>query len=328
VFRPEISSFALYLATEGKSARTIRTDTEAAAWFAAVWLAGRTACTGWEQAGKQDVQRWMVHLLSRYSPAYASNQYRGLQQFFKWLAAEEELPDPMEGLRPPKVPAKLVPVFTGAELAALEHVCAGRRFAQRRDAAIIAVFRATGIRLSELAGLRYSPDRPGQGDVDLLGREITVTGKGGKPRIVKISRDAARSLDRYIRSRSRHAQAWRPQLWPERERARSADRQRHLPGHRTARRPGEGGGAPAPVPARFQPHLAGPGRPEGDLWNVSDPPASPRSAKFLVGQGRDQVRGHLPQRQDPRHRLCLRDYQRQRGRLPRHRPLRQLRLRG
>jgi len=213
VFEPEISSFGLYLAAEGKSPRTIRTYTEAAAWFAAAWLTGRAACTGWEQVGKRDVQEWMVHLLALYSPAYASNQYRGLQQFFKWLAAEEEIPDPMEGLRPPKVPAKLVPVFTAAELAALERACAGRGFAQRRDAAIIAVFTATGIRLSELAGLRYSPDRPREGDVDLMAREITVTGKGGKPRVVRIGRDAARSLDRYIRVRSRHAQAWRPELW-------------------------------------------------------------------------------------------------------------------
>jgi len=213
VFQAEIGSFALYLAAEGKSPRTVRTYTEAAAWFAAAWLAGRTECTGWEQVGKQDVQEWMVHLLARYSPAYASNQYRGLQQFFKWLAAEEELPDPMEGLRPPRVPVKLVPVFTAAELAALGRACAGRGFAQRRDAAIIAVFTATGVRLSELAGLRYSPDRPREGDVDLMAREVTVTGKGGKPRIVKIGRDAARSLDRYIRARSRHAQAWRPQLW-------------------------------------------------------------------------------------------------------------------
>jgi integrase len=68
------------------------------------------------------------------------------------------------------------------------------------------VFTATGIRLSELAGLRCS-------DVDLWQREITVRGKGGKDRIVKIGHQAARSLDRYIRARSRHAQAWRPQLW-------------------------------------------------------------------------------------------------------------------
>ena len=139
-------------------------------------------------------------------PAYASNQYRAPQQFFKWLAAEDQLPDPMAGLAPPRVTARLVPVFTPEELARLEHACAGRSFAQRRDTAIIAVFTATGIRLSELAGLR-------SGDVDLWQREITVRGKGGKDRIVKIGHQAARSLDRYLRVRSRHAQAWRPQLW-------------------------------------------------------------------------------------------------------------------
>ncbi len=41
-------------------------------------------------------------------------------------------------------------------------------------------------------------------------REITVR---GKDRIVRIGHQAARSLDRYLRARSRHAQAWRPQLW-------------------------------------------------------------------------------------------------------------------
>jgi hypothetical protein len=40
-------------------------------------------------------------------------------------------------------------------LSALEKACAGRAFAQRRDAAIIAVFRVTGIRLAELAAIRY-----------------------------------------------------------------------------------------------------------------------------------------------------------------------------
>ena len=67
------------------------------------------------------------------SSAYASNRYRALQQFFGWLAAEDELPDPMEGLQPPRVTDKLVPVFTRKELTRLEHACAGRSFAQRRD---------------------------------------------------------------------------------------------------------------------------------------------------------------------------------------------------
>ena len=115
-------------------------------------------------------------------------------------------PTRWSGLQPPRVTDKLVPVFTGKELTRLEHACAGRTFAQRRDTAIIAVFTATGIRLSELAALRCN-------DIDLWQREITVRGKGGKDRIVKIGHQAARSLDRYQRARSRHAQAWRPQLW-------------------------------------------------------------------------------------------------------------------
>ena len=70
---------------------------------------------------------YAVHLLTLYSDAYASNQFRALQQFFRWLAEEEQLPDPMTRLRAPKVGERLVPVFTSEELSALEKICQGRR---------------------------------------------------------------------------------------------------------------------------------------------------------------------------------------------------------
>ena len=210
IFQAEISSFALRLAAEGKAAKTIRIYTEAVQWFAAARLPGRAS---WEQVTSRDIQQWMTWLLDRYSTAYASNQYRALQQFFKWLAAEDELPDPMQGLQPPHVAGQLVPVFTPEELTRLEQACAGRSFTQRRDTAIIAVFTATGIRLSELADLRYDPSDPRDSDIDLWQRQITVRGKGRRPRIVKIGHRAVLSLDRYLRARSRHAQARRPQLW-------------------------------------------------------------------------------------------------------------------
>lgn len=89
----------------------------------------------------------------------------------------------------------------------------GRGFADRRDAAIIAVLQACGIRLSGLAGIRYDPGNRRCSDLDLWQREICVRGKGGSRRIVKISYDAARVLDRYLRARARHPQAWRVQLW-------------------------------------------------------------------------------------------------------------------
>jgi integrase/recombinase XerD len=96
----------------------VRTCTDAVAWFAAAHLILCTSRTRWEQVDGHDVQRWLVHLLARYSDAYASNQYRALQQFFRWLAEEEQIPDPMARLRAPKVTEKLVPVLTSGELSA------------------------------------------------------------------------------------------------------------------------------------------------------------------------------------------------------------------
>jgi site-specific recombinase XerD len=108
-FTPEIGSFRLHLAAEGKAPKTVRTYTEAVAWFAAAHLIPRTGCTSWDQVTAHDVQRWPVHLLTLYSDAYASNQFRALQQFFRWLAEEEQLPGPMTRLRGPKVSDKLAP---------------------------------------------------------------------------------------------------------------------------------------------------------------------------------------------------------------------------
>jgi site-specific recombinase XerC len=115
----------------------------------------------------------------------------------------------MAQLKPPHVSDKPVPVFAEDDLTLLEHACGGRSFQQRRDAAIIAVFTATGIRLSELAGIRYDPDDPSRCDIDLWHREITVHGKGRKTRTVKISYEAARNVDRYLRTRARHTRAYR-----------------------------------------------------------------------------------------------------------------------
>jgi site-specific recombinase XerD len=133
--------------------------------------------------------------------------------FFRWLAAEDEIADPMAGLRAPKVADKPVPFFTSGELSKLERACRGNTFAQRRDAAILAVFRATGIRLAELAGIRYHPDDPSWSDVDLQRREIYIRGKRGKDRIVRIDHEAARRVDRNLRVRAGHPQAYRSRLW-------------------------------------------------------------------------------------------------------------------
>jgi site-specific recombinase XerD len=160
--------------------------TEAVRWFAAGYLLRQAGKTSWEQVDAQDIQQWTAHLLDRYSGTYASIQFRALRQFFKWRADEEESPDPMARLRAPKVTVTAVPVFTSVELSELDKACQGRSFAARRGAAIIAVLTATGIRLSELAGIRYHPGDPARSDLDLQAREIRIRGKGGTARTVKI----------------------------------------------------------------------------------------------------------------------------------------------
>src|SRR5262249_31477038 len=105
VFQPEISSFRLALSAEGNAAKTVRNYTEAVQWFAAAHLIPRTFRTRREQVSGPAVRRWMGWLLGPDSSSYASNQCRALQQFFKWWAEEDDLPDPMAGLHPPGVGA-------------------------------------------------------------------------------------------------------------------------------------------------------------------------------------------------------------------------------
>lgn len=70
----------------------------------------------------------------------------------------------------------------------------GKDFTRRRDAAIIRLFLASGIRAGEMAALRFP-------DVDLKAQTLRVGGKGRKWRVVPYSTAAAVALDRYLVSR-------------------------------------------------------------------------------------------------------------------------------
>lgn len=218
-FQDLIDSWELHLRAEKKSDKTIQLYTEAARWFAATHLLpqpdedsmlgrGREL---WEDVTGDDVRTWIVALLADFSDSYANNQYRSLQQFFRWFADEDpDVPrrNPMLGMKPPKVDEKLVPVFTEEELDALIGTCKGAGFQARRDKAILELFKDTGMRLAELTGLTLA-------DVDVKTREATVTGKGGKQRTVRFRAETARSLDRYIRARreTSHSYKDKPALW-------------------------------------------------------------------------------------------------------------------
>jgi len=206
--QPLIDSFDLHLRAERKSARTIRTYTQAASWLAGAHLIP-AGVTDWDDVSTRDLRKWIAHLNETYSDSYASNQFRALQQFCKWYSAEDpDVPrrNPMAGMKPPKVDEDAVPVFTAEELAALLATCKGPGFANRRDFALLSLFRDTGVRLAELAGLELE-------DLSLKAREAGVTGKNAKPRTVKFTAATAVAVDRYLRIRAGHEHAARKAAW-------------------------------------------------------------------------------------------------------------------
>lgn len=152
------------------------------------------------------IREWIVSLLDSRSDGYANNQYRSVQQFFKWYAAEEELPNPMLGMNPPHVPEQPVPVLRKDQLGALLKSCSGKSFVDRRDTAILYMFMDAGVRRAEMANMTLA-------EIDLDMREARVRAKGRRNRVVTFGRKAAVAVDRYVRERSRHKSADDPHLW-------------------------------------------------------------------------------------------------------------------
>ena len=167
--------------------------------------AGRS--TAVDQIARSDVESFIGHLLDTRSAATAATRYRGLQQMFKWAVEEGERDvSPMEGMHPPRLDSKPVPVVADDDLRALLKATEGNGFDDRRDHAILRVFVDTGARLAEVSGLTVD-------DVDLDRGLLQVVGKGRKTRVVPVGARAVRALDRYVRVRGRHEHAGEARLW-------------------------------------------------------------------------------------------------------------------
>jgi len=121
-------------------------------------------------------------------------------------ASEEDIKNPMTGLKPPSVPEKLVPVIDTSEYTRLLAACQGKRFTDIRDRAIIEFFRSTGARRAEVTGLRIT-------DVDLDQLCAIVTGKGSRMRIVRFDAATGLAISRYLRARRSQAYAASDMLW-------------------------------------------------------------------------------------------------------------------
>ena len=156
---------------------------------------------------REHVEAYLADLLERLSPATAAKHYRSLQQLFRWLVEDGEIPrSPMERMSPPSVPEQPVAVIHEEELSRLLATCTGNTFEKRRDSAIIRLFLDTGMRAGELIGL-------GIEDLDFDHDVAIVMGKGRRARAAPFGARTADVLRRYLRARARHPLASRPELW-------------------------------------------------------------------------------------------------------------------
>lgn len=143
-----------------------------------------------------------AHLVSMHerglAPATVAKHYRSLQQLFRWLAEEGEIDrSPFERMRPPAVPEQPVEVLTEEELARLLATCNGQTFENRRDNALLRLLADTGVRASEIMGLKLA-------DLDFETDVAYVLGKGRRSRAVPFGPRTANALRRYMRLRGRH----------------------------------------------------------------------------------------------------------------------------
>jgi integrase/recombinase XerD len=142
-----------------------------------------------------DVLLWTKALqcdgLSARSVARALNATRG---FFRYLLGDRVISlDPTENLESPQTLKPLPRFLSKEEVESLLRAPAPETPRGSRDRAIIEVLYASGLRVSELAGLTVA-------QVNLELGVLSCVGKGSKERIVPLGAEAAQRVQDYLKS--------------------------------------------------------------------------------------------------------------------------------
>jgi len=204
-----IRSWELSLRSNNKSAETIRAYLRSANLFAD-YLINPTppaedsgldpvpAVDDVVDIARAHVQSFIVHEIARTSASSARSRFLGVQQWLKWLVAEEEIDrSPAEGVSAPTVEDPEVPVLTTEQLQTLLKSIQGKEFPEVRDRAMILLWLDSGVRLAEVVNRILD-------DVDLDSQVLHVMGKGRRGRAVPFGTKTAQAVDRYLRARARH----------------------------------------------------------------------------------------------------------------------------
>lgn len=209
------ASFRRSLLAQNRSPGTVRSYCDILREFYA-YLISQGMPTGINAIRREHIETFITHLLTeapgrkgeRMAPSTVAKYYKALHVYFAWALEEGEISaHPMQKMKRPTVPDTPPTVPTQDAVRALLRACEGRDFYARRDTALIRLLIDTGLRASEIAGIRVS-------DIDWTTNSIEVLGKGRKVRSVPFGRKTAQALDRYKRAREQYpAVRLNPDVW-------------------------------------------------------------------------------------------------------------------
>ena len=156
------------------------------------WLDGQR--TGLPDTRRGDLERYLSQRTQHGAKASsAARLVSTLRRFYRYLAREGVLAeDPSDQLDSPKLGRPLPETLTEADVEALLAAPAVATPLGLRDRAMLELLYATGLRVSELVGLKTLQVNERQGVVRILG-------KGGKVRLVPMGEEADDWLRRYLR---------------------------------------------------------------------------------------------------------------------------------
>ena len=127
------------------------------------------------------------------SRASAARKLAAIRTFGRYLRREGVLEgDPAALVGTPKRESRLPAHLGEAEMSRLLEMPDASQPLGRRDRAILELFYASGLRLSELVGLDVD-------DLNLSGRVVRVLGKGGKQRLVPFNRSAEAAVRAWLK---------------------------------------------------------------------------------------------------------------------------------
>ena len=138
------------------------------------------------------------------SRATAARKLAAVRTFLRYLRRESLIDDDPGALVPtPKREVRMPAHLSEDEMTALIGAASDETPLGRRDRAILELFYASGLRLSELAGLDID-------DVNLGAKMSRVLGKGGKQRIVPFNSSTASAIRSYLKGREQLTRDVRP----------------------------------------------------------------------------------------------------------------------